>query len=163
MFPLNWNIPFIKKNGVRSTLGKELAGSSYSLPTASAEVKGGVKIGFGLTMTGDVLSVSGGSGGNVYNHQLVFQHASNTARKISIMVASGSSTPITKEEAFALLYNDGTPITLNGVSVNATATYTYSISADMDGETPRFKFIDSSGANNSPVSGTTFSDTVFSI
>lgn len=35
---------------------------SYTLPTASADTKGGVKIGSGLTMTGDVLSVSSGGG-----------------------------------------------------------------------------------------------------
>ena len=32
-------------------------GSSYTLPTASADVKGGVKVGEGLQMDGDVLSV----------------------------------------------------------------------------------------------------------
>lgn len=35
-------------------------GGSYTLPTASADTKGGVKIGSGLTMTGEVLSVTGG-------------------------------------------------------------------------------------------------------
>lgn len=34
----------------------EGGGGSYTLPTASAEVKGGVRIGSGLTMTGEVLS-----------------------------------------------------------------------------------------------------------
>jgi hypothetical protein len=34
----------------------------YTLPTASDTVKGGVKIGSGLTMTGEVLSATGGSG-----------------------------------------------------------------------------------------------------
>lgn len=54
MFPIPWNFPFRKKDG---SLGKiEDLGSSYSLPTASTETKGGVKIGSGLTMTGEVLS-----------------------------------------------------------------------------------------------------------
>ncbi|MGL5328323.1 MAG: hypothetical protein ACRDD7_03570, partial [Peptostreptococcaceae bacterium] len=35
-------------------------GGDYMLPTASATVKGGVKVGSGLTMTGDVLSATGG-------------------------------------------------------------------------------------------------------
>ena len=54
MFPIPWNFPFRKKDG---SLGKieDLAGT-YTLPTASAETKGGVKIGRGLTMTGEVLS-----------------------------------------------------------------------------------------------------------
>lgn len=60
MFPLPFNIPFRKKDGTLSTLGDELnngggGGSSYTLPTASADVKGGVKIGEGLTMDGEVL------------------------------------------------------------------------------------------------------------
>lgn len=37
-------------------------GGSYTLPTASASTKGGVKIGSGLSMDGDVLSATGGAG-----------------------------------------------------------------------------------------------------
>lgn len=37
-------------------LEENAGGSEYTLPTASAETKGGVKIGSGLTMTEDVLS-----------------------------------------------------------------------------------------------------------
>lgn len=37
-------------------------GGDYVLPTASATVKGGIKVGSGLTMTGDVLSATGGGG-----------------------------------------------------------------------------------------------------
>lgn len=56
MFPLTSNEAYIKPNGERSTLGAELGGSSYTLPTAGANTKGGVKIGTGLKMTGEVLS-----------------------------------------------------------------------------------------------------------
>ncbi len=60
MFPLRWNFPFRKKDGSISTIGAEIesggGGGGYTLPTASAEIKGGVKIGSGLTMTGEVLS-----------------------------------------------------------------------------------------------------------
>nr|DAS65341.1 MAG TPA: Head fiber protein [Bacteriophage sp.] len=46
----------------------KLAGlSNYTLPTASAETKGGVKIGSGLTMTGDVLSADAQEGTKNYN------------------------------------------------------------------------------------------------
>ena len=34
--------------------------SNYTLPTASADTKGGIKVGAGLTMNGDVLSATGG-------------------------------------------------------------------------------------------------------
>lgn len=54
MFPIPWNFPFRKKDG---SLGKiEDLGGSYTLPTASADTKGGVKIGSGLTMEGEVLN-----------------------------------------------------------------------------------------------------------
>lgn len=60
MFPIRWNFPFRKKDGSISTIGAEIesggGGGGYTLPTASAETKGGVKIGTGLTMTGEVLS-----------------------------------------------------------------------------------------------------------
>ena len=36
-------------------------GGSYTLPTASPTTKGGVKIGAGLQMEGDVLNATGGS------------------------------------------------------------------------------------------------------
>lgn len=67
MFPIPFNFPFIKKNGERTTIGDAInnSGSQYTLPTASADTKGGVKIGSGLTMTGDVLNATGGSGGTV--------------------------------------------------------------------------------------------------
>lgn len=60
MFPIPFNFPFRKKDGSLSTIGDEInaggGGSSYTLPTASANVKGGVKIGEGLSMDGDVLN-----------------------------------------------------------------------------------------------------------
>lgn len=58
MFPIPFNFPFIKSNGQRTTIGAAISegGGSYTLPTASDSTKGGVKIGSGLTMTGEVLS-----------------------------------------------------------------------------------------------------------
>ena len=50
---------WVKKVGESGGSG---GGGSYTLPTASASTKGGVKIGSGLTMTGEVLSVTGGGG-----------------------------------------------------------------------------------------------------
>lgn len=62
MFPIPFNFPFRKKDGSISTIGNEIenggsggGGSAYVLPTASSDVKGGVKIGAGLTMDGEVL------------------------------------------------------------------------------------------------------------
>ena len=50
--------------GVGATGATGPAGPSYTLPTASATVLGGIKVGSGLTITGGVLSSSGGSGGS---------------------------------------------------------------------------------------------------
>lgn len=60
MFPIRWNFPFRKKNGALSTIGAEIesAAEPYTLPTASSETKGGVKIGSGLAMEGEVLNNS---------------------------------------------------------------------------------------------------------
>lgn len=57
MFPLPWNKAYRKKDGSLSTLDEAISegGGSYTLPTASASTKGGVKIGSGLSMEGEVL------------------------------------------------------------------------------------------------------------
>lgn len=61
--PLNNNDPYIDSTGKRSTLGAKIAegggGTPYELPTASADTKGGIKIGSGLTMEGEVLNAAG--------------------------------------------------------------------------------------------------------
>lgn len=60
MFPIPFNFPFRKKDGSMSTIGDEISagggGGGYTLPTASAQTKGGVKIGNGLSMSGEVLN-----------------------------------------------------------------------------------------------------------
>lgn len=58
MFPLPWNFPFRKKDGTVVDINDAMGGGGgepYVLPTASSEVKGGVKIGAGLAMDGEVL------------------------------------------------------------------------------------------------------------
>ena len=61
MFPIPWNFPFKKKDGSTTTIDDAISaggGGSYTLPTASAETKGGIKIGSGLSMSGEVLNNS---------------------------------------------------------------------------------------------------------
>lgn len=55
MFPLRWNFPFRKKDGSLVKL-EDAMGGDYSLPTASASTKGGVKVGHGLSMDEEVLN-----------------------------------------------------------------------------------------------------------
>lgn len=58
MFPISFNFPFRKKDGSITTMEDAISsgGGSYTLPTASAETKGGVKIGSGLSMSGETLN-----------------------------------------------------------------------------------------------------------
>lgn len=60
MFPIPFNFPFRKSDGSVTSIGSaiESGGGSYTLPTASASTKGGVKIGVGLTMDGETLNNS---------------------------------------------------------------------------------------------------------
>lgn len=67
MFPIPFNFPFIKRDGSRTTIGAAIDASSsdpYVLPTASTSVKGGIKVGDGLTMDGEVLKLDEDSGGS---------------------------------------------------------------------------------------------------
>lgn len=59
MFPIPFNFPFRKKDGSIVSISKAIEdGGSYTLPTASADTKGGVKVGTGLTMDGETLKNS---------------------------------------------------------------------------------------------------------
>jgi len=56
----NVNADWNATSGDAEILHKPTIPAPYTLPTASATIKGGIKIGSGLTMTGEVLSASGG-------------------------------------------------------------------------------------------------------
>lgn len=57
MFPIPFNFPFRKNDGSLTTISDAISsgGGSYTLPTASATTKGGIKVGEGLTMDGETL------------------------------------------------------------------------------------------------------------
>lgn len=113
MFPLNWNIPFIKKNGKRSTIGAELenAGTPYTLPTASTTTKGGVKIGSGLVMTGDVLSAESSGGGTPYTN----------LAETPIKLTSNSNPLTLAHDAIVNAYNSGSNYL--ALTINDTTSY----------------------------------------
>lgn len=112
MFPLNWNIPFIKKNGKRTTIGAALenAGTPYTLPTASETTKGGVKIGDGLVMTGDTLSIES-SGGTPYSDLTI----------VPIKLTSSSSALTLAHDAIVYIVNGG--INYFGLLINNTDNF----------------------------------------
>ena len=115
------------------TTWKASGSTGYSLPTAAANVKGGVKIGSGLTMTSETLSADASAitvqeegsslstaattlnfvGGNVT--------ATGTGATKTITISSGTSGVTVQEEGNALT-TAGT--TLNFVGSNVTATGT---------------------------------------
>lgn len=106
MFPLPWNFPFIKKNGVRTTIGAALdnAGTTYTLPTASADTKGGVKIGSGLTMDGEALNA---------NAQLPTYTSSEEGKVLSVD-SSGDLEWITLASGAKIYYKDYNNISWTG-------------------------------------------------
>ena len=79
----------IKPDGTTITVNNETgvasaAGSSYSLPAASAETLGGVKVGAGLSVTAEgVLSASGGG----ITQTLLFDGATNTTDVYTLSAA----------------------------------------------------------------------------
>ena len=54
---------YVRVNAASNALEFATVPSSYTLPTASADTLGGVKIGSGINITDGVISVTGGSGG----------------------------------------------------------------------------------------------------
>ena len=56
MFPIPWNKAYRKKDGSLVNIDDAMGGD-YTLPTASASTKGGIKVGSGLRIDDEVLSV----------------------------------------------------------------------------------------------------------
>lgn len=96
--PLNNNDPYIKSTGERSTLGAELAnsGSTYTLPTASESVKGGVKIGDNLKMTGEVLDVKDPLPAHTTTDENKVLSVDDTGALIWALVAGGNDFVVNK-------------------------------------------------------------------
>lgn len=128
MFPLNSNTPYVKDTGERARLGQIVGGSS-TLPTASAETKGGVKIGSGLKMTGEVLSAD-----------QIPAHAIGDAGKVLTVGEDGSLEWDTKGSGGgdAFLSYDFTKVgnfTTHGVEMSANG-------AEFNAATDYFKLVD---------------------
>jgi hypothetical protein len=76
--------PVTSVNGQTGAVTVSGGGSSYTLPTATSSVLGGVKVGSGLTITDGVLAATGGGGGG--SSSLV------TAASVSAFPATGSAS-----------------------------------------------------------------------
>lgn len=115
------------------------AGTSYTLPTASASVLGGVKVGAGLTITGDTLSADTQAG-------VVSSVSVVTANGISGSVATATTTP-----AITLTLGAITPTSTNGVS-SATMAFldaTSSVQTQLNGKQASLGFTAENTANKS--------------
>lgn len=119
MFPLNSNMQYIKDNGERDKLGNVIgSGGSepYVLPTATATVLGGIKVGEGLSIADGVLSASGGSGSSDMHVYMIT--GSNRPELAPLLI-------ITKYDG---VINNGTTLRTaiandNGVAIGVGAKY----------------------------------------
>lgn len=160
MFPISWNSLFRKKDGgiVKMEDAMSGGGGGYTLPTASADTKGGVKIGSGLSMNGEVLSVSGGGGGTIYNHNVL---VANGDSKVAFILAKNNTTPYTLDELWETSYNGGEAFQLYGsiaYGTNSLSQMNYSIKAELNGETRRFRFYNIGGSAVTNLSNCTIED-----
>ena len=158
MFPLRWNFPFRKKDGSMVNLEDAMSGGGgggYTLPTASAEIKGGVKIGSGLTMTGEVLSVTGGGGGgNLYLHNFTFEF--NSTNKLTCPLILTTSSPITsKDDLWDILNNNGSPVMLYGFNMKTNSEPPYAVGTELSGS--------SKGWRRYNIGGSTYAGTGFTL
>lgn len=122
MFPIPFNFPFRKKDGSVTTIDAAISGGGtpYTLPTASATVKGGVKIGNNLSMDGDTLNASGGGtidtdnmkyivgrvGDYEYYADLKRTYVGDAATGYEISTAADSSATHAKIDIYAIAYTD---------------------------------------------------------
>ena len=114
------------------TTWKASGSTGYSLPTAAANVKGGVKIGSGLTMTGETLSADA-SAITVQEEGNALSTAATTLNFVGPNVTAtgtGATKTITISDASGVtVQEEGTSLstvgtTLNFVGANVTATGT---------------------------------------
>ena len=193
MFPIRFDFPFRKANGDLSTIGAEISlggggGGSYTLPTASAKTKGGIKVGTGLSMEGETLvnnnptpatpytlptasaetkgGIKVGTGLSIdENGSLkvsLFCHnlklVNNNQIIVLVNVVTSSSTPVTTLDDFLSLFN---------VSNNESKTYNMMFS-EVSGSKNQFTIEGVAGMkalsiNDVPYMNATVSDNVYYI
>ena len=168
MFPISWSTIFRKKDGSLVNMEDALSGGGggYTLPTASAETKGGVKIGTGLTMDGEVLSVTGGGGGgSLYMHCL--DMCKSMTQHFLLTLFTTSSTPFTPESLFDLIYNssieNGPKIGVFGQFSNTQTDNYNSIHAFMNASAKTFSLNKAGGSAWCTLAEMTMVDTVISL
>lgn len=142
-----FHIGLTSEGSIDPTSGNIIKRNVYNLPTASAEVKGGVRIGSGLTMTQDTLSVD--TTGLVTDGDLapfIVQQSANTENIATLSAATGSiseslgnyaTTAVTNELATAIsgvsdsLANYATTATTDALSA-VTSALTESVAGKQD-------------------------------
>lgn len=139
MFPLTANEPYIKETGERSTLGAELGsggGGGGSLPVATANTLGGVKIGSGINVTGDgTISTSGGGGSAT---KLYYKDYSvNWGTNVQFAQFDGSAA--SGSGFYAARTSSNTPINVTGytpiaaVAIDKYSGYYFGVFIEKDG------------------------------
>lgn len=95
---------------------------TYTLPTASASAKGGVKIGSGLTMTGEVLSA---------NTQSTNDYTTDEKTKLAALPTNATleSTYAKKTDITSMYKHKGSVATVADLPASATAGDVYNVTA----------------------------------
>lgn len=159
MFPLPWNKTYRKKDGSLTTIDEAIAGG-FDLPTASTETKGGIKIGSGLSMDGEILNATGG--GTKYQHFVTWNYSTN---RCCCCVVTDSSTSLTFETLTAWLMvhcpSETQLLPISGITNNVPAIGMY---AKTVGETDYIYIVGNNGGlGNNYSSATNFNDNVVAL
>ena len=163
MFPIPFNFPFRKKDGSITTINKAIEDGS-TLPIASANKLGGIKVGNNLSIDENG-KLSASAGGSIYTHYVHFSRGTGSGdANGTIIIVRNNDTAITKDDIWDMLYNNGTPITIdciNGTRGTNAAAIVYGITANLSGEDKQFKVNTLSGTTTIAYNLLTFSDIVF--
>lgn len=129
MFPISWNNLFRKKDGSLVNMEDAMSGGG-----------------------------GGGGGGSIYNHNVL---VANGDKKVSFNLVKNSETPYTLDELWDISYNGGDAFELYGAFAYASSALSgccYSIKAELNGESKKFRIYYVGGSTTAPLSGCTITD-----
>ena len=179
-FAVNWadGIVYVKApdGTIQSvTLGGSGGGGSYTLPTATSSVLGGIKVGSGLTITDGVLAATGGGGSaNIFEATTAagfpatgsvgtLYHATNVRRLFfwdasGVYVEAGTSGGTGEDATLRALFVPAAPTSVTATGGNAQAVVSWTAPAALS-TLPITDYI-VQRSTNSGSTWTTFTDAV---
>ena len=168
---INWADKIAYTKNLSGSLVTVPLGGSYTLPTATSSVLGGIKVGTGLTITDGVLAATGGgssiveattaagfpatgSAGTLY-------HATNVRRiyfwdSSGVYVEAGTSGGTGEDATLRALFTPAAPTSVTATAGNAQATVTWTAPSVL-AQTPITDYV-VQYSSNSGSTWTTFTD-----